>query len=146
MATSNIINYGTYVNTTRYAPGSAASYAAFSFTYTKRQSATSLIISAVIPARGGSNGTYYYVEINGVKRYTGICSTYYSGERGIHILQRWNGVAAGTATIAFGWQTGNGSSDQHFAVLHPNSTDDVRNRTSGSNWMIWEISGVQNAT
>lgn len=143
---SQLINFQQYSNATRLASTNASSYQALSFDYTKISSTSDLIIQTTIPVRGGSNGNYSYVEINGVKRRTGITKTYYGGEHFIAINQCWSGISSGTISIKFGWATNNGNADQHWAVLHPNSTDDARNRQTGSNWLIWEVTGVNTAT
>lgn len=143
MATSNIIQLATYPQNTRVTPSSASSYNALSMSFTKRSSTSDLIIQTTIPVRGGSNGNYSYVEIDGVKKRTGITKTYYSGEHMIIINQCWTGLSSGVKDIKFGWMTNNGNADTHWSVLHPNSTDDSRNRQTGSNWLVWEVDGVQ---
>jgi hypothetical protein len=142
---SQLINFQRYSDSTRVASTSASSYQALSFDYTKINSTTDLVIQATIPVRGGSNGNYSYVEINGVKRRTGITKTYYGGEHMILINQCWSGISSGSLSIKFGWQTNNNTPDQHWSVLHPNNQDDGRNRQTGSNWLIWEVNGVETA-
>ena len=146
MATSNIVQLATYPQNTRLTSSSSSSYTAITMSFTKRSDTSDLIIQTTIPVRGGSNGNYSYVEIDTVKRRTGITKTYYGGEHMIVINQCWSGLSSGAKTIKFGWQTNNNASDQHWTVLHPNNTDDARNRQTGSNWLIWEVEGVQAVT
>lgn len=143
MATSEFINITKYSNSTRSTPSSASSYEAYTFTFNKFSGTSDIIVRATIPVRAGSNGNYSYVDIGGTKRRTGIVKTYYGGEHFIKINQVWSSLPSGTNTIKFGWLTNNGNADQHWSVLHPNSSDDTRNRQTGSNWTIFEVSGIQ---
>lgn len=56
---------------------------------------------------------------------------------GYHVF---TGFAAGARTVGFGWNTADGSSnDRPFAILNPNSSDDVRNQQMISSMLVQEI-------
>jgi hypothetical protein len=142
---SKVVHFESYSNSIRQTPSASATNTSLTFTFTKKYSDTDLIIQSTVPVRGGSNGNYSYVEIGSTKRRTGIAKTYYAGEHMILINQCWSGLPSGQTTINFGWATNNASSDTHWSALHPNNSDDSRNRQTGSNWLIWEVKTTETA-
>jgi hypothetical protein len=53
---------------------------------------------------------------------------------------QWTGVSAGSHTVAFGWNTADGSTNNRpFSILNPNSSDDVRNNQMVSRIVVYEV-------
>jgi hypothetical protein len=139
----SVIKLTTYVNDTRIAPGAQSNYTMYSFNITKESSTSALIIKGTIPAHSNPNdGNYFFVDCAGSRDFTGIAdNTSNSQGSGVFVLQRRTGVAAGTVTIAFGWQPLDGSANLPANAFHSNTSDDGRNRQQGSTWFVWEVAG-----
>jgi hypothetical protein len=53
---------------------------------------------------------------------------------------QWTGVAAGSHTMSFGWNTADGGTNNRpFSILNPNSSDDPRNNQMVSRIVVYEV-------
>jgi hypothetical protein len=143
MYSGAVLKYTNYTNTTRYTPSSAATSTIYNFTYTKAGSTdVGLVISANMQIWNDNNGgTYMFVDIDGTKYYTGVHDDNASsgGPGVVNVGLYVTGLASGNRTIGIGWSTADGASNLPFTVVHPNTSDDARNRQQGSSWHIWEV-------
>jgi len=143
MYTGAILKYTNHTNTTRYAPSAAATSTIYNFTYSKTGSTdVGLIISANMQIWNDNNGgTYMFVDIDNTKYYTGVHDDNASsgGPGVVNVGLYVAGLASGNRTIGIGWSTADGNSNLPFTVIHPNTSDDARNRQQGSSWHIWEV-------
>jgi hypothetical protein len=142
--TQKITAVSFYENSTRQVTSTTANYEIYSWSWTKNSGSTDWLIQGLVPFQGHTNdGSNMYISINGTPYYTG------SGEsqggvtgltQGLVMVQlRISGIGAGSRTVAFGWSVADGSSNRNFNVVNQNSSDDSRNRQTGSVFTCWEI-------
>jgi hypothetical protein len=137
------VAFQTYQNSTRQVTSSSTNYVLFTTTITKTSSSSTWIITGLFPTQNPStnDGHYMYLEIDGVRDYTGIVKPYIAGTAAatFSLHQIWTGLSSGTKTVKLGWSAIDGSSNQAFGVWNPNSSDDARDRQTGSNITFFEV-------
>jgi hypothetical protein len=136
------IKISTYTNSTRQVTSSAATYTAFTWTFTKLYgTTTNVIVQGNIPGHGNTNDVNnWFINIDGTYQYTGTAATDTAAEsQSVQVLQVWTGLAAGSHTVTFGWNVGNGTANRDMDVINPNSTDDARYQQNGSVFILTEV-------
>ena len=148
MPAGSVVNITHFSNNTRTVTSSAATYKPFSFTVSKLLSSSILVIEGVIqwygngdtPASAAGIAVDNSWSYSGLQYNTNMNGAYGTANHGcVHINQARSGLASGTRTIEFGWNSANGSAIRLFQVLNPNSTDDSRNQQNGIQLHVWEI-------
>lgn len=138
-----LVAYQTYTNSVRQVTSSSTNYVAMDFNITKQFSNTLWVIEGLFPTNNNSTngGIYMYLEVAGTREYRGIVRAYENNveANGFHIKQLWSGISAGSKNIKIGWSAADGSSNRLFGVLNPDSTDDARNRATGSFMTFYEL-------
>ena len=138
----SIIKTSFYMNRSRIVTSSAASASLFSFSFTKRESSSILIIDGIIPTRSGYNdGDYYYTDIAGSTNYTGISGNAATEAASfITLLQIYTTInTSGSKTFSFGWSTANGTSNRPVNVINPDRNDDGRDWRTATSIVIYEV-------
>jgi len=143
MFTGAVLKHTVYTNNTRYSLSASATNTIYNFTYTKEGGTdVKLVISGNMPCWSNYNGgAYMFIDIGGTKKYDGIVDTGGSTNDTLGVIfnQEWTGLAAGNHTIGIGWNTNDGTANYPFERVHPNSSDDARNRQQASVWNLWEV-------
>ena len=138
----SVIKTSFYMNKSRSVTSSTASTSLFSFSFTKRENSSILIIDGVIPARSAdSGGDYYYTDISGSTNYTGISgNATTSGVSFITLLQIYTTInTSGSKTFSFGWSTANGAAARPVNIINPDRNDDGRDWRTATSIVIYEV-------
>jgi hypothetical protein len=139
----SVIKTSFYMNRARSVTSSAANTTLFSFSFTKRESSSILIIDGVIPTRNAdTDGDFYYTDISGSTNYTGIASnaTSSGGSSFITLLQIYTTInTSGSKTFSFGWSTANGAAARPVNVINPDRNDDGRDWRTATSIVIYEV-------
>jgi hypothetical protein len=139
----SVIKTSFYMNRSRSVTSSTASTSLFSFSFTKRENSSILIIDGVIPTRNGdTGGDFYYTDISGSTNYTGISgnATSSGGASFITLLQIYTTInTSGSKTFSFGWSTANGTSNRPVNIINPDRNDDGRDWRTATSIVIYEV-------
>ena len=139
----SIIKTSFYMNRSRIVTSSAASASLFSFSFTKRENSSILIIDGILPVRNSeADGDYYYTDISGSTNYTGISgnATNPSGASFITLLQIYTTInTSGSKTFSFGWSSANGTSNRPVSIINPDRNDDGRDWRTATSIVIYEV-------
>ena len=138
----SVIKTSFYMNRARSVTSSTASTSLFSFSFTKRESSSILIIDGMIPTTNGdTDGDFYYTDISGSTNYTGISgNATTSGASFITLLQIYTTInTSGSKTFSFGWSTADGSSSRPVNIINPDRNDDGRNWRTATSIVIYEV-------
>lgn len=139
----SVIKTSFYMNRARNVTSSAVSTSLFSFSFTKRENSSILIIDGIIPTRNGdTGGDFYYTDISGSTNYTGISgnATTTSGASFITLLQIYTTInTSGSKTFSFGWSSANGTSNRPVNVINPDRNDDGRDWRTATSIVIYEV-------
>ena len=131
------------MNRSRNVTSSAVSTSLFSFSFTKRENSSILIIDGIIPTRNGdTGGDFYYTDISGSTNYTGISgnATSTGGASFITLLQIYTTInTSGSKTFSFGWSSANGTSNRPVNVINPDRNDDSRDWRTATSIVIYEV-------
>ena len=141
-ALGTVVKITSYVNATRIVTSAAAERTIETFSITKTQSGTALIIQAVIPTQAYTNANgYNFVAINGVYSYSGISyAAQTASDVGIIVInQVRTGIGSGTVSVAWGWSSADSTSNRPYNVINPNSTDGTRLRQNATSFTISEV-------
>lgn len=139
----SVIKTSFYMNRARNVTSSAVSTSLFSFSFTKRENSSILIIDGIIPTRNGdTGGDFYYTDISGSTNYTGISgnATSTGGASFITLLQIYTTInTSGSKTFSFGWSSANGTSNRPVNVINPDRNDDGRDWRTATSIVIYEV-------
>lgn len=139
----SVIKTSFYMNRARNVTSSAVSTSLFSFSFTKRENSSILIIDGIIPTRLGDNdGDFYYTDIAGSTNYTGISgnATTTDGASFITLLQIYTTInTSGSKTFSFGWSSADGASNRPVSVINPDRNDDGRDWRTATSIVIYEV-------
>ena len=139
----SVIKTSFYMNRSRNVTSSAVSTSLFSFSFTKRENSSILIIDGIIPTRNGdTGGDFYYTDISGSTNYTGISgnATSTGGASFITLLQIYTTInTSGSKTFSFGWSTDNATSNRPVNVINPDRNDDSRDWRTATSIVIYEV-------
>lgn len=139
----SVIKTSFYMNRARNVTSSAVSTSLFSFSFTKRENSSILIIDGIIPTRNGdTGGDFYYTDISGSTNYTGISgnATTTGGSSFITLLQIYTTInTSGSKTFSFGWSSANGTSNRPVNVINPDRNDDGRDWRTATSIVIYEV-------
>lgn len=142
-----VLRVSHYESSSMIATSASVDVTFFSLDVTKVSSTSRLYVTGSIPTSGSSNhGIYWFVSYAGTKRFFGVSDGWRShGSNdasvpgGIHInsVSQPN-IAAGTVTVGFGLSAIDGSANQPYMYLNPNTSIDGRNR-NGTVMTVWEV-------
>lgn len=139
----SVIKTSFYMNRSRNVTSSAVSTSLFSFSFTKRENSSILIIDGIIPTRNGDNdGDFYYTDIAGSTNYTGISgnATTTDGASFITLLQIYTTInTSGSKTFSFGWSSADGTSNRPVNIINPDRNDDGRDWRTATSIVIYEV-------
>jgi hypothetical protein len=140
----SVIKTSFYMNRARSVTSSTASTSLFSFSFTKRESSSILIIDGMIPTTSGdTDGDFYYTDISGSTNYTGIsgnATTATGAASFITLLQIYTTInTSGSKTFSFGWSTANGAAARPVNIINPDRNDDGRNWRTATSIVIYEV-------
>lgn len=139
----SVIKTSFYMNRARNVTSSAVSTSLFSFSFTKRENSSILIIDGIIPTRNGdTGGDFYYTDISGSTNYTGISgnATTTGGASFITLLQIYTTInTSGSKTFSFGWSSANGTSNRPVNIINPDRNDDGRDWRTATSIVIYEV-------
>lgn len=139
----SVIKTSFYMNKSRSVTSSTASTSLFSFSFTKRESSSILIVDGMIPTRNAdTDGDFYYTDISGSTNYTGISAnaTTTGGASFITLLQIYTSInTSGSKTFSFGWSTANGAAARPVNVINPDRNDDGRDWRTATSIVIYEV-------
>lgn len=131
------------MNRSRTVTSSAVSTSLFSFSFTKRENSSILIIDGIIPVRNSdAGGDFYYTDIAGSTNYTGISgnSASPSGASFITLLQIYTTInTSGSKTFSFGWSSADGTSNRPVNIINPDGSDDARDWRTATSIVIYEV-------
>ena len=114
----SVIKTSFYMNRSRNVTSSAVSTSLFSFSFTKRENSSILIIDGIIPTRNGDTGGASFITL--LQIYTTINTS-------------------GSKTFSFGWSSANGTSNRPVNVINPDRNDDSRDWRTATSIVIYEV-------
>jgi len=134
-------------NATRTTVAAAANGTVGTTTFNKMYGASDsyIIIKGIVPAGNNVNGgSYFKAYVDGE---TSFASTYglmdqetgQNYSNGLAIHQAYYGMGTGLHTYTYGWEVRDGTSNAPSTVYNPNSSDDARNRQTGTVFIIYEV-------
>jgi hypothetical protein len=141
LVTQKFVGVTYYQDSTRQVTSVQVATDYYTWTMTKQSSTSLLIIDGIVPYANATNdGFYLGMGIDGSYNFTGIaCSNPGAADNIVRILQVRTGISAGTRTITFRQASADGSANQPMNILNFNSSEDGRNRQSGSQFVLYEI-------
>jgi hypothetical protein len=135
-----IVYYTNYTNNTRNDTPVSSDYTAFSFTFTKQLSGTTILLDGAMASGIQVNGgNYWFIGMDGTRYYDGVCDMTIGTGGGVSFYRTFTGLATGSHTITIGWAAIDGGSNDPPGIINPNNTEFTGSQQTGSHFHVWEM-------